>query len=573
MEDKLSFDNISTHQEYLNYSTGNGRISKPFQHDTQKDEIIKLQEEKIKTLKRTIKGYQKNIELQNAKISNQDTLYVELNSLNKNYAEMENELNQYKAESMRLNEIIQNKNCIIAEFQKLIELSTTKFEIFEETNMSLKLRIEEYEAKLQILPQLANENNDLKGKISGYESKIETLLNETSKREDIFKSKMNNFERSKNGTIRQYEEDIQELKIAIERLKIENEKYKKMSQEANLTLIDKETVFKKKMDDKEREHDLLSKKVSKFQQELKDIELNYKDKMSLSKDSTSKQDKEIKSLSSELRNRNEEIQKLNNIIFEYDTTISETEQELKSRTNIINSLTEERDRLMNQLNDKQIDFVEYQNSSQQEIEILHRKLILIDKERAGLLKEKETNRAEIGNLKEQISLYETHSNNHLNECKEVDDKYNDLVKAFELKEEEHENEYENYSSKLTKMQSEFSVAKAKYEKKIQMLKLSNDELEARVKNLINSLISLKDYAISIERNINDNANFNNSAFINSNANMNLTSINYKDGKSQKNSRQLIDGLKDMINRIDSKILSANGKMYSSTINSRICYEN
>ena len=43
-------------------------------------------------------------------------------------------------------------------------------------------------------------------------------------------------------------------------------------------------------------------------------------------------------------------------------------------------------------------------------------------------------------------------------------------------------------------------------KKIQNLTLNNNELNMRVKNLMNSLIALKDYALSIERNMNEAQN-------------------------------------------------------------------
>ena len=50
-------------------------------------------------------------------------------------------------------------------------------------------------------------------------------------------------------------------------------------------------------------------------------------------------------------------------------------------------------------------------------------------------------------------------------------------------------------------------------KKYNYLLLSNNELNERVKNLINSLIALKDYAMSIERNMNNaNLNINNSIY-------------------------------------------------------------
>ena len=240
--------------------------------------------------------------------------------------------------------------------------------------------------------------------------------------------------------------------------------------------------------------------------------------------------------------------------------MSECEKELKKREALINGYKDEKDLLTKKLNDKQIDFVEYQNSSQQENDILHKKLLMMDKERSQLIDNLTSTQDEIKNLQEQIAQYETHSKLHLDECKEVDRKYNDLAKTLELKEEEYNSECERYSNLLKKSQNDIDVLKAKYEKKCQMLKLENDELNVRIKNLISTLISLKDYAMSVERNINDrgNINMNNSMYTASPYTYNM--IGDTDNQY---SKQLINGMKNMIAKIDSKILYENNKYSNS----------
>ena len=95
----------------------------------------------------------------------------------------------------------------------------------------------------------------------------------------------------------------------------------------------------------------------------------------------------------------------------------------------------------------------------------------------------------------------------------LDKKYNDLIKVFEIKEKEYANEINELLQLKKKNNNELELLKSKYEKKIQLLTLSNNELKERIKNLINSLIALKDYTMSIERNMNDgNLNFNNSIY-------------------------------------------------------------
>ena len=103
--------------------------------------------------------------------------------------------------------------------------------------------------------------------------------------------------------------------------------------------------------------------------------------------------------------------------------------------------------------------------------------------------------------------------------------------------------------------------------------------------MINSLIALKDYALSVERNMNDgnfnnnfgNANYsmilrnNNSSFMNEefrnsnyNNNLNLTYQgnfnNYTFDENNKKSMELLNNMKNMINQIDTKLYDENGDL-------------
>ena len=107
-------------------------------------------------------------------------------------------------------------------------------------------------------------------------------------------------------------------------------------------------------------------------------------------------------------------------------------------------------------------------------------------------------------------------------------------------------------------------------KKIQILTLNNNELNARVKNLINTLIGLKDYALSIERNMNDVSMMrqqgnncsvfvkNNYSFLNDDNNINCDNNNVGCGRidennQYQNSRELLNDMKNMIQQIDVRI--------------------
>lgn len=550
--------NISGAMDRMNYSAMPGKVNQSV-FDIKNEEKIKLQEDQIKHLKRALKAYQKNTQEQNQKLSSQDNLVIEYNSLNKNYAEVESLLAQYKAENARLKEIIEGKNLTIAEFQKVIKISESKFQLYDETNLALKLKNEELETKLKVLPELIANNGDLNQKMNGYEMKIENMKNESDKKEELYKVKLANMERINKGTIHQFEDDISELKITIEKLKVENEKLKQLLADANDRIKDNETNYKRTLLEKEKAIEKISKTHLLSQSELNESNLTFKEKLANNQKRISELEEEIKNLNQQLLEKNEQLNQLNGAISEYETTVGDCEKELKKRETLLNGIKEEKEALTKKLNDKQFDFVEYQNSSQQENDILHKKLLMMDKERMGLIENITNIQEENKNLKEQVSQYETHSKLHQDECREVDRKFNDLAKTLELKEDEFNAECEKYSALLKKNQNELDIVKAKYEKKCKMLKLENEELNCRIKNLISTLISLKDYAMSIERNINNNGtpNLNNSMYNSIPYSYNV-GMNVGDSDN-KYSKQLINGMKNMIAKIDSKILYENNK--------------
>ena len=187
------------------------------------EEMLKVKDEQIKMLNRKLKTYQKLNEDQSQQINAHDNLIIDYNSLNKNYLELENELNLIRAENMRLKDAVANKNIIISEYVKGFEASSNKFQIFNDKNSNLKLKNDEYENKLKLLPSLLKKSNDLNNKLSNYENKIDEMKEEHIKKEELFKVKYDNKERNQNITIKHYEYEIDELKNEIERVKTELE--------------------------------------------------------------------------------------------------------------------------------------------------------------------------------------------------------------------------------------------------------------------------------------------------------------------------------------------------------------
>ena len=555
-----------------------GHFNSPSYSGNNLHDIIRSQENIINQLKSTIQVYEKNTEEQNRKLSNHDSLIIEYNSLLKNYSELENELNQSKSENIQLKKIINNKNQTIADYQNLFEASKSKFEMFEKTNNSLKLKIQELESKLSSLPNIMENNSDLNLKINEYENRFKLIKDEYNKKEELYRIKLNNQEKLNKTNMRTYEEEINDLKNEIKNLKNQNDILKRKSDDyiSNKKIIDNDYTIKLKNKDKEIEK--LSKVINDLKSNINNDILNNKSEILNSKNAIDKLKFENNHLNKALEDRDQQIIDLNSALNEADNIIKQSETEINTRENTINSLLQEKELLLKQLNDKQIDFAEFQNSSQQEIDMLHNKLEMLEKEKNMLISDNENHKDEINQLHNDINQYLSDDQIHFEECKEADKKYNDLANAYKMKERDYSAAMAQLNVLNNNLRIELDLIKSKYEKKIQILTLNNNELNTRVKNLINTLIGLKDYALSIERNMNDvtlmrqqgNNNYsmilkNNYSLMNDdNINSSVNNINnpnltyqgdYKFDENNKcqNSRQLLNSMKKMINNIDANI--------------------
>ena len=555
-----------------------GHFNSPSYSGNNLHDIIRSQENIINQLKSTIQVYEKNTEEQNRKLSNHDSLIIEYNSLLKNYSELENELNQSKSENIQLKKIINNKNQTIADYQNLFEASKSKFEMFEKTNNSLKLKIQELESKLSSLPNIMENNSDLNLKINEYENKFKLIKDEYNKKEELYRIKLNNQDKLNKTNMRTYEEEINDLKNEIKNLKNQNDILKRKTDDyiSNKKIIDNDYTIKLKNKDKEIEK--LSKVINDLKSNINNDILNNKSEILNSKNAIDKLKFENNHLNKALEDRDQQIIDLNSALNEADNIIKQSETEINTRENTINSLLQEKELLLKQLNDKQIDFAEFQNSSQQEIDMLHNKLEMLEKEKNMLISDNENHKDEINQLHNDINQYLSDDQIHFEECKEADKKYNDLANAYKMKERDYSAAMAQLNVLNNNLRIELDLIKSKYEKKIQILTLNNNELNIRVKNLISTLIGLKDYALSIERNMNDvtlmrqqgNNNYsmilkNNYSLMNDdNINSSVNNINnpnltyqgdYKFDENNKcqNSRQLLNSMKKMINNIDANI--------------------
>ena len=129
-----------------------------------------------------------------------------------------------------------------------------------------------------------------------------------------------------------------------------------------------------KLKTKDKDIEKLSNIISEQKSSMNNNALNNQSQIVDFKNTIEKLKQENSELSLALEDRDSQISELNNAINQADNFIKQSEAEINTRDNTINSLIQEKDSLLKQLNEKQIDFGEYQNSSEQESNILHNKV-------------------------------------------------------------------------------------------------------------------------------------------------------------------------------------------------------
>ena len=558
MEDEILISSpITKNNSYVNFSGLNSTSNYSIKGNVKNKEMLKIKEEKIKMLNEKLKTYKLLNSNQSNQLSEHDNLIIDFNSLQKNYFELENEYNKLKHDNDQLKEAVTVKNLMINEFIKGFEYTSTKFQLYNDKNNNLKLKNEEYESKLKTYPDLLKKNEELNEKLNKYEKQIEEIKEEHNKIIELYKIKYENYERNQKHNIKQYEDEIDELKNEIETVKTKLENSKKTNDDLSEKILEQTNEFDKKENNKKKQNDNLQNTIIQLKEKISETEIKYENENIQNKKLIEKLEEDINHLNFNLEDREKQITLLNEALIEFEISNRTSQNELKKRESLIINLTEEKERLQRQFNDKQMDYVEYQNSSQHIIDILHKKLLLTDKEKNNLFENQNSNINEINLLQEQINQYVLDNQTNFEECNKIDKQYHDLYKAFQIKDNEFNEKSNQLKSVIQKRNSEKEKIKIKYEKEIQRLNLSNNELNSKITKLINSLIEIKDFAMSIEREVNETNELNNSIY--STQGLSINNNCYTTNRnSNKFNQELIKDIKNMLEKIDYNIMNNKG---------------
>ena len=104
-------------------------------HANEEKAYLKYRNEK---LNKDLLEKMNNIQLLNEELKSKDYLGVEIAVVNKKFIELQGQMNFIKSENFRLLDIIQNKDNLLSQFKNLVNITSSKFQIFEDMNLNLR---------------------------------------------------------------------------------------------------------------------------------------------------------------------------------------------------------------------------------------------------------------------------------------------------------------------------------------------------------------------------------------------------------------------------------------------------
>ena len=184
-----------------------------------------------------------------------------------------------------------------------------------------------------------------------YENKIRLIKDEFNKKEELFNIKLANQEKLTKSNLRSYEDDIIELNTEIKNLKNQIQLLKRKNDEIISIKKSTENEFIIKLKSREKEIEKLSNTVTNLKNNMNSDKINNQSQIMNNKNFIEKLKFENSDLLKKLEENEAEISELNNALSQADDYIRQSDEEIKMRENTINSLIEEKETLLNQLNE------------------------------------------------------------------------------------------------------------------------------------------------------------------------------------------------------------------------------
>ena len=244
--------------------------------------------------------------------------------------------------------------------------------------------------------------------------------------------------------------------------------------------------------------------------------------------------------SKENNQKNSIIKKLNDCIIEYNKTIIESKNEIFERDEQIEQLIKEKNELIEKNNILLNKLI--QNTKDSEI---------LNKKMKELINENERKNNEINSLSMIISNLQNENNLIQLNKKQENDKINNILFSYK----QHQIEANKQILILTKNNTEKDQIINNLNQNIIFYKSKVQENQKKISNFFNILTEIKKYVFEVEKMIsNKDLNlYNNEKKKNINEDLSIQQINNIDINTNEYNNFLLNSLKNMIGKIDSKL--------------------
>ena len=275
---------------------------------------------------------QTNILSLNKKIISQQNDISYLKTRLENYDNSINEISRLNKELSKMKKSIKAKNEIISEFQKITEITKTKFENYINAN---KLQIKNYENTYGNLPEIQKENENLNQKLISLQKQNKEL-----------KEKYKEIESKNKNDLDKVKEDMNNIKKNYENLVEENGNIKKENIHNNRE-IEKIRQKLSSHEKNEVELDKINKKYSELENQITEKNNKIKNLEKMSKNIEDKikiSEENHKKVLNDQSNLKEKLKQLQDLCNQYEVTFQKikkfnnknTPQHLELNENNIN---------------------------------------------------------------------------------------------------------------------------------------------------------------------------------------------------------------------------------------------
>jgi chromosome segregation ATPase len=487
-----------------------------------KEGEVQNQAFQIQTMNLLVDNLKKNTKSLHEKLAETEKIKIHVGAQNKKIQDLEDELSIIKQEYMyilinirKLQEVIKNKDNIITEFQKYGEMTKSKFKAFEDSNQLIK---DDNENLKRFLAEYKERIEDLEGNEKAKDHRIAHLMSEKMNlenslderkldlihREDDLRVKYEDKEREVKGKYKEREEnlkkdyisEISSINTTLELLRIENEKLKieikglkRVVEDSESLIEEKEHEFIRVNEIKDLEYEKLQKTLKELLNDIQDFENKYNDKNtdivakfkrfeeneSQLYDQLSGKQKRIKQLEDEMNG-------YKNYILDLQANLKEYEIIIENKEKLIDQLKTQLEEIVKELQKKEIELAHTDDLKHKEMNDICDRVNSLSDEKDAILKENDDLRKNLehaaekmkeltGLIDDKYKIIESNYQLEMNGKQKIENKFRAMIKQLQDNEDKMMKENSALKDLLSHKDMDIEKLRMGYENKVQKVSL------------------------------------------------------------------------------------------------------